>query len=332
MLERPPNLTDEQIVTALKDDWHLAPVQVSYADLGRGSFNWTATDADGRRWFIKVNPQTQEPEFFDRTYKTAAELHEAGLDFVHAAIPTPHGDLRRPIAGGYLMSVFAYIDGRNRTHDQADRVRLAEALGRLHAHTPIPQVAFRLTLGYRIPQFREQLARKTSTPWDTGPFGDPARSLFRAARPGLERLLETYDRWAARYENDDEPMVMTHGEPHTGNTMVTATGEVRLIDCDAMMAGPRERDLRLLLDASHDGPLGLDNTAVIAAYRRGTGSAVAPRRYVMDMLRAEWHLGEIGAYLANLSEPHGVDRDTVADWRAFTGYVPAEQNWPELAN
>lgn len=250
MLERPPNLTDEQIADGLRDDWHLEPTEVSYADAGRGSFNWTALDTDGHRWFIKVNPKTQEPEFFDRTYKTAAELREAGLEFVHAAIRTPTGgELRRPVAGGYLMSVFAYIDGRNR---------------------------------------------------------------------------------AARYEDDDEPMVMTHGEPHTGNTMVTAGGEVRLIDCDAMMAGPRERDLRLLLDASHDGPLGLDNTAVLAAYRHGTGRAVEPRRYVMDMLRAEWHLGEIGAYLANLSQPHGVDRDTVADWRAFTGYVPVEQNWPEL--
>jgi len=311
----------------------LGPIEVSYADVGRGSFNWTAEGVDGRRWFVKVSHKDREPGFLDRTYETAAALHEAGLDFVHAAIRTPHGGhLRGPVGGQYLMSVFPYIDGRNRTNDEADRVELAETLGRLHAHMPIPDVAFRLTLGYRIPQFRVQIGRGANTTWGNGPFAEPARLLSSAARPGLERLLNAYDRWVARYRDDDEPVVMTHGEPHTGNTMVTASGEIRLIDCDAMMAGPRERDLRLLLDGSHGGPRGLDNTAVMAAYQRGTGREVVPRRYVMDMLRAEWHLGEIGAYLASFSAQHHVDRDTVADWRAFTSYVPIEQNWPDLAD
>jgi hypothetical protein len=111
--------------------------------------------------------------------------------------------------------------------------------------------------------------------------------------------------------------------------MLDTSGRMHLIDCDATMIAPRERDLRLLLHASHARPKDLDNTAVLAAYQR-TAGPVEPRSFVLELFRAEWHLIEIARYAELFSGAHGDSADVQARWRSLNGYVPVSQNWAAL--
>jgi len=56
------------------------------------------------------------------------------------------------------------------------------------------------------------------------------------------RLLDRYDVLANAARRRPERAVLTHGEPHPGNTMLTAGGW-RLIDWDTVLIAPPERDL-----------------------------------------------------------------------------------------
>jgi len=226
------------------------------------------------------------------------------------------------------MAVFPFVEGRNSTSAPQDRVLVGETIGRLHAAGLVPPVVVRWEPGWYQPEFRRLLAEDLDRAWDGGPFGERARSLLRSDRDGIVRLLDLSDRCVEQMSTVDDAWVMTHGEPNRGNTMIDASGRAVLIDCNAMMLAPRERDLRVLV-YGHRGGRRPDADDVLAAYRRPQG-VVALREFVMELFLAEWHLIETGRYAERSSGPHEDGDDVRAQWKALTGYVPVSQNWPRL--
>jgi len=62
-----------------------------------------------------------------------------------------------------------------------------------------------------------------------------------------------YDALVVSVGASREPMVITHGEPHRANTIVTTAG-VALIDWDTALLARRERDLWMLIDEDFSAP------------------------------------------------------------------------------
>jgi spectinomycin phosphotransferase len=241
------------------------------------------------------------------------------------------GQARPHVSPDWELSLFPFIEGRNPDFGSAERTQVAEILGRLHAFRPIPDTAIQWEPGWYQPELKQILANQLHRPWTGGPYGEQARSLFLSTRSGIGRLLALSDRLVAQLANSDDPWVITHGEPHDGNTMLDTSGKMHLIDCDAVMFAPRERDLRLLLYANHQRPQNLDNTAVIAAYQR-TAGPVQPRPFALELFRAEWHLIEIARYAELFSGTHGDTADVQTRWNSLNSYTPVTQNWPEPAS
>jgi spectinomycin phosphotransferase len=331
MLTPPDDLSTDQLSSYLHEHWGLRGAKATYAPVGHGSHNWKVVTADGSRWFAKASRSGPDADFSRATLQTAAALREAGLEFVLAPIRDLSGQVRRQVAPDWDLSVFPFIEGRNPNFRSSERAQVAEILGQLHAFRPLPDVALRWEPGWYQPELRQILADDLDRPWNDGPYGERARSLLSHSRAEIERLLDLSDDLVAQLACSDEPPVITHGEPHAGNIMLDSTGAARLIDCDALMAAPRERDLRVLLHASHKRPRDLDNTEVLAAYQRGAGP-VQPRSFALELFRAEWHLLEICRYAHLFSASHGQTADTRARWQALEGYVPVAQNWPELTS
>lgn len=86
--------------------------------------------------------------------------------------------------------------------------------------------------------------------------------------------------------------MLTHGEPHPGNTMLTSVGWL-LIDWDTALRAPPERDL-WSLDPG-DGSL-------LAAYADATG--VTPLPAVLDLYRIRWDLADIAARVSRFRHYH----------------------------
>ena len=78
------------------------------------------------------------------------------------------------------------------------------------------------------------------------------------------RLLARYDDLAALSRSRSSSAVLTHGEPHPGNSMLTSGGWL-LIDWDTALLAPPERDL-WILDPG-DG-------SILGAYAEATGVSV----------------------------------------------------------
>ena len=99
----------------------------------------------------------------------------------------------------------------------------------------------------------EQALAQLDTPWDHGPFAEPARASLRAHAGRVRDRLHAYDQLAGRVRDAPGPWVVTHGEPHGSNVILGAAGDRWLVDWDTTLIGPRERDLWMVLDDDRTG-------------------------------------------------------------------------------
>ena len=87
-------------------------------------------------------------------------------------------------------------------------------------------------------------------------------------------------------------MVVTHGEPHPGNLIRTATG-LRLVDWDTVATSAPERDLWMLA---------LVEPTAVERYRGLTGTELDDELLVA--YRLLWAVTDLASFTAQLRAPH----------------------------
>ncbi|MEE6311794.1 phosphotransferase [Plantactinospora veratri] len=308
MLTPPDDLPEELLRTALLREWGVRVASLEYRAVGRGSHHWEVTDVEGTLRFVSVDDLTTKrltlTDPLDAAYArlraalgTARRLREHGCGFVVAPIPTSGGEPLVRVGGRFGVAVYPYVDGesfrwgewaspahRRDVLDLVTAVHAAPAAAREHA--PVDDFAIphsdELELG---------LAGTGKVP-DTGPYARlAARLLVEHAAP-VRRLLARHGELVRAARAQPGRMVLTHGEPHPGNTMRTADGW-RLIDWDTVRIAPPERDLWLMEPG--DG-------SVLDAYTEATG--VPPLAEMLELYRSWWHLADIAEETSRFRAPH----------------------------
>ena len=55
MRDRPPGVTERDLVHALADGWGIRAAALRYAPVGGGSYHWVVRDDQGERRFVTVD-------------------------------------------------------------------------------------------------------------------------------------------------------------------------------------------------------------------------------------------------------------------------------------
>jgi spectinomycin phosphotransferase/16S rRNA (guanine(1405)-N(7))-methyltransferase len=146
---------------------------------------------------------------------------------------------------------------------------------------------------------------------DTGPYARPTAELLADNAPPIRRLLARYDQLVVAGREQPSRMVLTHGEPHPGNTM-QAAGEWLLIDWDTALMAPPERDL-WSLDPG-DG-------SILDAYAAATG--VTPLPSMIELYRIRWDLADLAVCVDRFRGRHVGNPDDDASWDILRSLVRA---------
>jgi spectinomycin phosphotransferase/16S rRNA (guanine(1405)-N(7))-methyltransferase len=144
---------------------------------------------------------------------------------------------------------------------------------------------------------------------DWGPYARPAADLIAGQAAAISRLLGRYDDLVAEVGSQPSRLVITHGEPHPGNTMLTKHGW-RLIDWDTVLIAPPERDL---------WSLDLGDGAVLAAYSAATG--VRPSARAIDLYRVQWDLKDLAIDVSRFRRPHPGGAEDEKTWKIVNTLV-----------
>jgi spectinomycin phosphotransferase/16S rRNA (guanine(1405)-N(7))-methyltransferase len=336
MFTRPDGLADETIAAVLGARWGFEPINLVYQAVGFGSHHWLAIGQEGEARFLTVDdlrksaPSTPDGTTdgafarLARSYRTARDLADAGLDFVVAPLASDDGDVLARVDARYSMVVHPYLEGSRageygEFRSSADRDAVLECVVALHAAPPATAPHADVERGF-LPGRRELTVAldHVDESWRTGPYGERASLLLRDHARGVRRLLDHYDRLVGAVCADRDRMVVTHGEPHASNVVIDVRG-ARLVDWESALVAPPERDL-WVLDPG-DG-------SILAAYAESTG--VAPVPETLDYFRLWYDLFEIAGYVTLFRSPHTDSADTAESWKNLVEFLQPTARWPAL--
>jgi aminoglycoside phosphotransferase (APT) family kinase protein len=310
---RPSHVSDSDVIDVLRAGWGFDVSTAEYLPVGFGSHHWRAETSE-RMLFVTVDDLSARRQSADEPLRqvrhrlvaalsTAQALARAGLDFVVAPEPTVAGDVVYELTPSHVIAVYRNVDGQMRsygnydTHDE--RVEVLDRLIALHA-APHECRAAALMDNYAIANHDglEEALRNLAVPWKTGPFADRTRHLLGQQTDRVIAVLDRYDHLVRRIQARPDQRVVTHGEPHPANTIVTDHGVV-LIDWDTTLIAPPERDLWDLI--------GQDD-AITDLYAQRTGTAID--HDAVELYRLMWDLNEIAIYVDQFRHAHVLSEDT----------------------
>jgi spectinomycin phosphotransferase len=310
-VREPPEDVDEQALRDLvRGEWDARVDALEHLPVGFGAHHWAASAQGHRLLFVTFDRlgSKRDADELESAYRAAAALAGQGLEFVLPCLPAACGDFTLPLAGG-AVSVTPWTGGRSgsgRFVDAAEAVECAAMVRRLHAaEVPagIPEWRPLVT-----PELPDALARALQGTWDTGPLGEQARTALLRRLPDVWRWTASYSALADLARTQRERWVPTHGEPDTGNQLVS-DAQRYLVDWESLKLAPPERDLRTWSVAGH-----------AAAIQH---AAVAWP--MVEMFDLEWRLDEIAQYAAWFAAPHA----GTADDRIALGGLLGELDRPD---
>jgi spectinomycin phosphotransferase len=288
---RPVDISDARLIAAVADGWGLQVADLAYVAVGGGSHHWKAD-----HWWITVDDLDAKPflgatraQVFDglRTaLQVADSLRRDGFDFVIAPRPTELGEMLVPLGEQYALAVYPFLAGRTFAWGSplpdVQRWELLQALIRLHGVTGTGARVAAVELGERATL--ERALDEAHDRWTGGPYSEGAEQVVLQHESDLRYLLATFDGLARQVQPDR--MVLTHGEPHPANVMVSPAGKLLLLDWDTVGLAPPERDLWWLADdvVGQD----IDQAA-------------------MQLYRLRWQLDDVAYALSRLRAPHTDD-------------------------
>jgi spectinomycin phosphotransferase len=310
--EPPAGLDVAALLALVRREWDEGVDELEHLPLGFGAHHWAASAAGRRRYFVTLDrlaPKRSGPQLED-AYAAAAALADNGLEFVLSSLPSAHGTYTVPLDGA-AVSATPWVEGRagdGSFADPREAATCATLLARLHAsRTPRRTPRWRPLV---VPSFPDELERRLAAPWRTGPYGEVVRTALLGKVASIRRWTENYRVLTDEALDARESWVATHGEPDTGNQLVTPAQRY-LVDWESLKLAPRERDLRLFVDLGHHGAL----------------AGMTLDRRMVEMFDLEWRLDEISQYAAWFAAPH---TGTASDAVAYGGLLH-ELGRPELS-
>lgn len=324
MLTPPDDLPQDVLALALARGWQVAAASMSYRTVGFGSHHWEVTDAAGARWFLTADELENKraslgeplPAAFGRlraSLAAAADLRDYGCRFVVAPVRARAGEPLVRVNDRFGVALYPFVDGESFEWGEfstpAHRRGALDCIVALHMSAPAAARQARAD-DFAIPHRDELQAAISRADFpECGPYARPAALLLASSAVPVRRLLARYDELVRPSRCQPAGMVLTHGEPHPGNTMLAA-GEWLLVDWDTALVAPPERDLWSL--DSGDG-------AVLAAYAEATG--VTPRPVLLELYRIRWDLADIAATVSCFRRPHCGSMNSDESWDVLRSLV-----------
>ncbi len=325
MLTPPDDLPEAALAAALGRWWGVAVASAEYRPVGWGSHHWAVTDAAGSRWFVTADElehkRMSEREPLGAAFRrlraslaAAMDLRASGAAFVVAPVRTGGGEPLVRVNDRFGLAVYPFVDGQSFDWGEFSSPghRLG-VLGLVAAVHKAPAAAGRHAPAddFAVPH-RDALEAAFDPAGDVtgrGPYALRTSLLVRRNAAPIRRLLARYDRLVSRARSRPARAVLTHGEPHPGNTMLTAGGWV-LIDWDTALKAPPERDL-WLVDPG-DGTM-------LDAYADATG--VTPMPDLIEAYRLRWDIADIAADVSRFRRPHAGTPEDGKAWGFLTGLI-----------
>jgi spectinomycin phosphotransferase/16S rRNA (guanine(1405)-N(7))-methyltransferase len=239
-----------------------------------------------------------------------------------APVPAADGSLVVPHGEWYAFTLHPRVEGRafpwGPYEDDAHRRAVLALLVELHGVPGCRDAVGTDTLTVPLADELRAVLDDPGPTWDSGPYAAEAWRLVTERGHVVRDLLDRHRSLTG--VADPARFVITHGEPHRANTVVTDDG-VLLVDWDTVLLAPPERDLWRMVG---------EDAGVAATYQQRTGTTLDER--LLAAYRLGWDLADVALCVRDLRAAHTDTPDTRISWEALHAAVgdahPTRDRWP----
>jgi len=244
MLEK-PEVPDELIIRRLHEEYNLRVAELTFLPLGAdmGTAVYRVITDDGTAYFLKLR------KGFDEISVTVPLfLKSQGIKEIIAPFETKS---KRGWAdfGEYKMILYPFIEGENgfemELTDDRKRV-LGLALKRIHGvkiplelKGVIPQETFSPQWRERVKHFQRQVENRTFSDLNAARLA----KFIKSQHNEIGRLIKRTEELASKLQSKSLEFVLCHTDIHGGNMLIDKNDEFFIVDWDAPLLAPKERDL-----------------------------------------------------------------------------------------
>lgn len=240
----PPDLQPRLLFAALEEAYSITSTQIAFLPLGADPDS-AAFRADD--WFVKLRRGPHGAV----GAQIAHALFAQGITAVVAPIPARDGRLWTAVAGWHML-VYPFLDltpASARPLSDAQWAEFGGAVRRVHdAHiatdlwTQAPPVKYDATWRNDL---RTLLPKIEAYDGEDG-LALALREFIRTERVRCTALIERSESLAVHMRMQPPTHVLCHTDLHGYNVLTDEAGRVRLVDWDAPLRAPRERDLMFI--------------------------------------------------------------------------------------
>jgi len=243
-----PDISDATIIACLQDGFGLHISQVTFLPLGwMNSAVYHVTADGGAPYFLKL----RQGYFNEVAVAVPAFLHAQGIRQVMAPIATTTQTLWIH-AHGFDWILYPYFDGQTGFQvplSKAAWIALGQSMQAVHAATlpaglveRVPQEDYSPVLRNIVTAFHQRVQHDH--------YDDPTAASFAALwmtkRDEILRIVERAEQLAQVLQDQAVQRVVCHADLHGNNVLVGADDELTIVDWDAPILAPKERDLMFI--------------------------------------------------------------------------------------
>lgn len=329
MLEKPA-IPDQRILDCLRDAYGLRAEQLTFlhigADAGTAVYRAVAGAGSPCAYFVKLRkPLPGSNGFADISALLPRYLKDQGIQSVIAPLETRSGPLWASLEP-YTVILYPYIDGEDgytAAPSEAQWLEFGAVLRRIHAARLPAELAARIPREEYSSQWR-YMARDFQARAAAQIFSDPTAAamagFMNAHRAVIDRVVARAVSLAAQLRAQPLEFVLCHADIHPGNLHLSPGGAFHLVDWDAPVYAPRERDLALV-----GGCARWSDPRDAALFYQGYGP-VPINPMAVAYYRYERVIQDIAAYGQQLLESDAGGPDREQGYQYFTSsFLPGHE-------
>ncbi|MER7441512.1 phosphotransferase enzyme family protein [Micromonospora avicenniae] len=290
MIDKPG--VDERLLAAeVAAAWAVDIASLVFMPVGLDGHAWAyqVHTSDGRRCFLKM----RRGEFTEAAVRLPRFLRAHGVSQVVAPIDLGDGGAGHRF-GDYRLLLYPFHDGGSlwgRGLTDRQWIEYGEFLGRLHSVTPSADLAAVLP----VETYRSSAGERLRTLAGPAAASEALGAFWNRYGAALHRLSERVDDLASRVTRGGH--VVCHADIHPGNLIADGDGPLHVVDWDAPILAPRERDLMFVYSQDFgDHPI---NAHRAELFRRGYGP-LEPDQTMLSYYRSERHLDDVAVFLRSI--------------------------------
>jgi len=247
MLEK-PDILDELIIFRLQDEYELQVAELTFLPLGAdvGTAVYRVVADDGTAYFLKLRKGFEEI-----VVTVPLFLKSQGIQEIIAPFETKSKQGWADF-GEYKMILYPFIEGENGFDMELTdhhRRTLGTALKGIHSAQVPPELKKQIPQETFSPKYRENM-KSFQAQVENQTYKDPTAAklarCIKSKRDAINHLIERTERFASDLESKPLKFVLCHTDIHGGNILIGDTSNLYIVDWDAPILAPKERDLMFI--------------------------------------------------------------------------------------